>query len=281
MTDETILKFFADYIEEHLGIVYTHTNYFQLEHRLQDISHQLGMKNIDELYSKAKVSIDGLFKNLLLDLATNNETSFFRDIYVFKCLGKLIIPSLLQNSSNENNSLSKPLKIWSAAASSGQEVYSIAMELDACKKKDPLFPEVSLFASDISDTILKRAREGVYSQLEVQRGLPVKNLIEYFEQIDSNQWRVKDFLRKQVEFRKLNLLESWMGIGPFDVIFCRNVLIYQNVENKKKVVEQFIKVLQPGGYLVLGAAESLFGINEEFDQVTDEKAIVYRLKKKK
>jgi len=281
LTDETILKFFADYIEEHLGIVYTHTNYFQLEHRLQDISHQLGMKNIDELYSKAKVSIDGLFKNLLLDLATNNETSFFRDIYVFKCLGKLIIPSLLQNSSNENNSLSKPLKIWSAAASSGQEVYSIAMELDACKKKDPLFPEVSLFASDISDTILKRAREGVYSQLEVQRGLPVKNLIEYFEQIDSNQWRVKDFLRKQVEFRKLNLLESWMGIGPFDVIFCRNVLIYQNVENKKKVVEQFIKVLQPGGYLVLGAAESLFGINEEFDQVTDEKAIVYRLKKKK
>lgn len=280
MTDESILKFFADYIEANLGIVYTHTNYFQLEHRLQDISHQLGMRNIDELYSKAKVSIEGLFKNLLLDLATNNETSFFRDIYVFKSLGKFIIPSLLQSSINESNFVAKPLKIWSAAASSGQEVYSIAMELDACKKKDPLFPEVSLFASDISDTILKRAREGVYSQLEVQRGLPVKNLIEYFEQIDSNQWRVKEFLRKQVEFRKLNLLEPWGGIGPFDVIFCRNVLIYQNVENKKRVVEQFIKVLQPGGYLVLGAAESLFGINEEFDQVTDEKAIVYRLKKK-
>ena len=279
MTDESILKFFADYIEANLGIVYTHTNYFQLEHRLQDISHQLGMRNIDELYSKAKVSIEGLFKNLLLDLATNNETSFFRDIYVFKSLGKFIIPSLLQSSINESNFVAKPLKIWSAAASSGQEIYSIAMELDACKKKDPLFPEVSLFASDISDTILKRSREGVYSQLEVQRGLPVKNLIEYFEQIDSNQWRVKEFLRKQVEFRKLNLLEPWGGIGPFDVIFCRNVLIYQNVENKKRVVEQFIKVLQPGGYLVLGAAESLFGINEEFDQVTDEKAIVYRLKK--
>lgn len=271
MTENTVLKFFADFIEKELGIIYTDTNYFQLEHRLKDISHQLGLKDVSELYSKAKIGIEGSFKNLLLDLATNNETSFYRDAHIFKALGKFIVPDLLQKFNHPSN-----INIWSAAASSGQESYTIAMEFELQKKTNPSFPNYTIFASDISDTILRRAKEGVYSQLEVQRGLHAKNLIDYFEQVNGNQWCVKESLRKHISFRKMNLLENWGVIGPFEIIFCRNVLIYQNIENKKRVVEQILRVLRPGGYLILGAAESLFGITDAFEQVTDDKTIVYK-----
>lgn len=273
MSEDIILKFFADYIEKNLGIVYSETNYFQLSHRLFDIANQLGLKNIEELYSQACISIEGNLKRKLLDLATNNETSFYRDAHIFKALGQLILPSLISNQPEIN-----PIRIWSAASSSGQEVYTIAMELDQYQKTNPNSPNFSILASDISETILKRAQSGVYSQLEVQRGLPAKNLIEYFDQVENNQWKVKDFLRKNIEFRKINLLDYWSDLEIFDIIFCRNVLIYQNVENKTKVVNQFTRVLRPGGFLVLGAAESLFGISEQFEQVTQDKIIVYRKK---
>lgn len=270
MTDTIILKFFAEYIEKHLGIVYTDANYFQLEHRLRDISHQLGLKDVPELYSKAQVSIEGAFKALLLDLATNNETSFYRDSQVFTALGKFIIPDLLRKFNNPAS-----INIWSAAASSGQEVYTIAMELETMRKDIPGFPQTTIFATDISDTILKRAQAGIYSQLEVQRGLPARQLADYFDPIDKDQWQVKDFIKRSVSFAKLNLLDHWAGIGPFDIVYCRNVLIYQNVENKKKVLQQIHRVMKPGGYLILGAAESLFGLSDAFEQFNDEKTIVY------
>lgn len=271
MSEEAILKFFAAYIEKELGIVYSDANFFQLNHRLQDISHQLGLKNIQELHNKASISIEGKFKSMLLDLATNNETSFYRDSHIFKSLSKLIIPEILSRPNPPST-----ISIWSSASSSGQEVYSIAMELDSYIKQNPNSPTFSLLASDISDIILRRAQAGVYSQLEVQRGLPTKNLLEYFEQIDGNQWKIKDSIKKNISFKKINLLDPWIDIGPFDIIFCRNVLIYQNVDNKKKVVNQFVKVLKPAGYLILGAAESLFGITDDFSQITDDKVIVYK-----
>lgn len=270
MTDLTILKFFADYIERQLGIVYADANFFQLEHRLRDISHQLGLRDIPELYAKARNGIDGSFKNLLLDLATNNETSFYRDSHVFTALGTIMIPDLLKKFKNLNS-----INIWSAAASSGQEIYTIAMELENLRKNNPAIPEPILLASDISDTILRRAKEGIYSQLEVQRGLPASHLQEYFDQVENNHWRVKEFLRRNLTFKKLNLLEPWGSLGPFEIIYCRNVLIYQSVENKKKVLEAILEVLRPGGYLILGAAESLFGLSNAFEQVGDEKTIVY------
>lgn len=273
MTDLQILKFFADYIEAQVGIVYTETNYFQLEHRLLDLSHQLTLPNVDELYKKAQISIDGTFKNQLLDIATNNETSFYRDIQVFKTLGKFILPDILDKFSNP-----KHINIWSAASSSGQEIYTIAMEMESLLKQNSNYPTCSYFASDISNTILKKAQEGIYSQLEVQRGLTEQMLIENFDPINGSMWRIKESIRKQVTFKKINLLENWDPMGPFEIIFCRNVLIYQNVENKRKVINQLKSVLKPSGYLILGAAESLFGITEDFEQVTDDKTIVYKKK---
>lgn len=273
MTETKILKFFADYIESQVGIVYTDVNYFQLDHRLHDIAHQLGMKNVDELYSRATQSLEGSFKNLLLDLATNNETSFYRDAHVFTALGRIIIPDLLEMNPNLDS-----LRIWSAAASSGQEIYTIAMELEQLRKSGAIVPSTQFLASDISETILKRAQTGIYSQLEVQRGLPARLLIENFDQIDDNQWKVKDKLKRDIEFRKINLLEPWYGLGHFEIIYCRNVLIYQNVENKKKVLNKFLEILKPGGYLVLGAAESVFGLSEDFEVITQDKTILFKKK---
>lgn len=270
--NQSMLKFFADYIEANLGIVYVEANYFQLEHRLQQIVTQLGFMNLEDLYGKAKIRIDGMMKNLLLDLATNNETSFFRDAAIFKAFSQFVVPETI-----EVGGLLSSINVWSAACSSGQEAYSIAMEYEGCRQANPGLPRLSMRLSDISETILKRAQEGLYSQLEVQRGLPARNLIQYFDKVDDDKWRVKSILKTGIEFKKINLLEEWgRDHGPFHVIFCRNVLIYQNVDNKKKVIEKLCNHLAPRGFLFLGAAESMFGISNSFEQLESHGAIVHR-----
>ncbi len=271
MTDNnSLLQFFAHYIESQLGIVYMEANYFQLEHRLKDIASQLGLSGIEELHQKARIGIEGQMKGLILDLATNNETSFFRDGSIFKALSEYMVPALCQTSPKNR------LSLWSAASSSGQEAYSIAMELAELQAKNSATPGFSMLVSDISDTILKRAKEGKYSQLEIQRGLPAKLQEQYFEKLENDYWKVKSSLQSHMEFKKLNLLGDWGSIGPFDIIFVRNVLIYQSVENKKKVIAHMHEKLNPGGFLVLGAAESLFGLSDKFKQVAHNGAIIYQ-----
>jgi len=270
--NQDVLKFFADYIENQLGIIYVEANYFQLEHRLKDIAVQLGFADVVELYQSARSGISGQMKSLLLDLATNNETSFFRDASIFKALSECIIPDLIKNPNR------RVINLWSAAASSGQEVYSVAMEIDQARLQNPSIPPIKYLASDVSDTILKRAEAGVYSQLEVQRGLPARLMITYFDKNEQDLWVVKSSLRRDISFTKINLLHDWGYIGPFDIIFCRNVLIYQSVENKKKIIKEIWKRLSPGGYLVLGAAESLFGLSNDFDQLVHGTAVFHRKK---
>lgn len=271
-TREEVLKFFANYIQSELGIIYTDTNFFQLEHRLKDISVQLGYVDVEAFYQIAKSGIAGMTRSLLLDLATNNETSFFRDPAIYKALSEHVIPEILSRGPKVT------LDIWSAASSSGQEPYSIAMELSELSKKNANLPMYKLLATDVSDTILKRAQNGQYSQLEVQRGLPAKLMVQYFDKVEDDQWKVKPSLQKDINFKKLNLLHEWGDIGTFDVVFIRNVLIYQNVENKKKVIAKVLERLRPGGHLFLGAAESLFGISDQFTQLSLGSAIVYKKK---
>jgi chemotaxis protein methyltransferase CheR len=268
---EGILQFFAAYIELQLGIIYVEANFFQLEHRLKDIATQLGYADVDALYQEAQKGITGIMKSLLLDLATNNETSFFRDTSIFKALSGLIIPELCKNGDKSS------LRIWSAASSSGQEAYSVAIEIAEMKNVNGN-PSMQMLVSDVSEKILERAKKGEYSQLEIQRGLPAKLIVQYFDKMDSDRWKVKPFLQQSMTYKKINLLDAWGGIGPFDIVFIRNVLIYQSVENKKKVIENVHKNLEPGGFLILGAAESLFGISDKFDQAEHERAIVYRKK---
>lgn len=268
--DANKLQFFADFIKKETGIVYTDTNAYQLESRLKQIVQMLDLKDEEELYSKCQYGIVGQVKELILDLATNNETTFFRDTALFKALQSEIIPGLKDSTG--------PLKIWSAASSTGQEIYSIAMIIDQIQKENPTFPKVELHATDISKRVLGQAEEGVYSQLQVQRGLPAKLLVTYFEKEGETSWRLKEALRKQVKFKHLNLLDSWYGIENCDIILCRNVLIYQDVENKRAVVARMTSALKPNGLLIFGAAESMLGVSEDFIQEKIAGAVVYRKK---
>ena len=272
MENLVVLKFFADFIEAELGIIYVEANYYQLEHRLKNIATQLGFSDLTELHRSARSGILGQLRTLLLDIATNNETSFFRDGAIFKALSEAIIPELIKSDTKRS------LELWSAASSAGQEVYSIAMEIDQARKLNPAIPPLHILASDVSETILKRAETGRYTQLEVQRGLPARFMVQYFDKNDQDEWVVKGNLREGLTFKKLNLLHDWKNIVPFDIVFCRNVLIYQGVENKTKIIKKIWSNLNPGGFLVLGAAESLFGLSQDFDQIVHGSAVFYRKK---
>lgn len=270
MTDKRseILNYFANYIESQLGIVYLEANHYQLEHRLKDLAVMLGMSGVEELYEKAQSGINGEMKKLLLDYATNNETSFFRDQSIFRALSNYIIPAICEEEKSR-------IDIWSAAASSGQEPYSIAMILAEYRKLRQI-PPVSMLVSDVSEKMIKRIEEGTYTNLEVGRGLTPDLRDQYFEQLGPDKWSVKPVLREGIRTRKINLLEDNSDYNTFNVIFVRNVLIYQKVENKKKVIDRLYEQLKPKGFIILGAAESLFGVSDKFMQVAHDGAIFYQ-----
>ena len=271
--DKSQLKFFADYIEKELGIVYKEPNYYQLEKRLNEICQGLEVPNTQELYEQAKKigGISGHFKQLLLDLATNNETSFFRDGKIFKTIERKILPDLL-----EKKGANDTIRIWSAASSFGQEVYSICMILSEMEDRGTVFPKIELVATDVSDQALEKAKSGKYSQIEVQRGLPAALMVKYFKKGEDDYWTIDPRIRDRVDFKKVNLLDLFGVPGKFDIVLCRNVLIYQNEERKKKIVENLVKFIQPEGVLVLGAAESLIGMSDGFKQEIDEGAVFYK-----
>ena len=276
-TPQEILKYFAGYIEANLGIVYSETNWFQLESRVKDLVTLLSLKSVQELYDKTRAGLPPEMKQLLLDVATNNETSFFRDVDLFTALREQVLVSKRFDGSD-----GKPLKIWCAATSTGQEPYSIAMMLE---EQARLLPQrkYSLLGTDISERVLQRAKAGLYTQLEVQRGLPAPLMIKYFQPVQDPKgglpgFQIKSEIKANLTFKKMNLLEEWGNIGPFDLIFCRNVLIYQAVENKRKVIEKMAKLLNPGGLLILGAAESLIALSDSFELEKFAKASLYRLK---
>ena len=270
-----ILQFFAKYIETELGIVYAEHNYFQLQNRLEEIAKLLSVESVEQLYSNAKVSISGQFKQLLLDLATNNETSFFRDHKVFKAIEALVIPSFLQNSPAHSE-----LRIWSAASSTGQEALSISMLIKEWNLKNGKTIPFSIIGTDISGRILIRAKEAHYSQLEIQRGLPAPYIVKYFEKNEQDRWKASPELTKHIQFRKQNLLEPFLFTKMFHVIFCRNMLIYQNVERKKEILSRLTEMLLPDGFLILGSGESLLGLSNDYQQAASEGAVVYQKRDK-
>jgi len=271
---ETKLKFFADFIEKQLGIVYEPHVYFQLELRLEKIAQYLGLATTDDVYSKAAFEgITGDFKEYLLDIATNNETSFFRDPKVFAAIESKILPSLKSEFPGAFS-----YRVWCAASSFGQEPYSMAMLAHELVKKTPGHPRIEIIASDISDQALTRARAARYSQLEIQRGLPATRLIQCFAKEGEANWVLKPEVRSLVDFRRQNLLDPVTSIGMCHIIMCRYVLIYQDSERKKAIIQKLIKNLHPRGYLILGASESALGLSDELTQVALDGAIGYHRK---
>lgn len=266
------LKFFADFIEKELGIVYSTTNYFQLDQRIEKIAQYLNLEDKVSVYQKGvKEGIHGAFKSLLLDTATNNETSFFRDPKIFSALETTILPELKKNS--PNNFI---FRIWCAASSFGQEPYTVAMIVHEFLQKNPGHPRFEIIATDIADHALKRCSEGKYSQLEIQRGLPASKLIKYFKKVDEDHWQINDDIRRMVQYKKQNLLDTFSSLGSFDLVLCRYVLIYQDSVRKKEIVERIEKNINSKGHLVLGASESALGLTKELKQVTKGGGIFYQ-----
>lgn len=268
-----ILKAFAQYIESELGIIYAEHNYFQLQNRLEEIAKLIGAGSIEQLHSQLKSGISGQFKQLLLDVATNNETSFFRDSKIFRAIEAFV----LENSSD----LVKPgekLRIWSAASSTGQEAVSVSILVNEFNKKKNVNIQFSILGTDISERVLARAKEATYSQLEVQRGLPASYLIKYFKKNEQDRWTATPEVVKHLEFKKQNLKETFPFKEQFHLILCRNVLIYQSVEGKIEILKRITSMLATGGVLVLGSGESLIGLSNEYEQQNIEGAIVYRKK---
>jgi chemotaxis protein methyltransferase CheR len=264
-----IFKFFRDFALKWTGISLGEDKLYLVESRLAQIVKETDCESVIDLYRKLQVAPSAELKQAVIDRFTTNETLFFRDASPFEFLSSKLFPELrLQNKET------KTLRIWSAASSSGQEVYSIMMTL-AEHAPDLLTWNFEVLATDISDSILKKAQDGIYSQLEVSRGLPLNLLTRYFKQ-GPDGWQVDEKLRERVTFKKFNLNEPFTGMGPFDIIFCRYVLIYFDVETKREIFEKFYKILKPNGTLFLGASEGTFGVTDIFDRKTDEKCVFYR-----
>ncbi len=267
-----MLNFIAALIEKSVGIQYAEENYYQLEKRVVEVSVALGMQNPEALFHSLREGRDQKALSAVLDAATNNETSFFRDISMFDAFASDLLgnPDFLGNKQDY-------VRVWSAAGSTGQEAYSLAMLLRQWQLQKPN-RNYEILVTDYSERVLKQARDGRYSELEVHRGLTDEQLKKCFEKDpgDAKVWTIRPELKRQMNFRQVNLLEDWSGLGSFHVIFCRNVLIYQNVENKKKVISRLYNSIQPGGYLVLGAAETLIGLAENFEIRRLGRAVYYQ-----
>lgn len=274
MLPNSQLKYFANFIEKELGIIYTEQVYYQLDQRLEKVAKYLGLKDATALYAHAvDKGISGDFKAYLLDISTNNETSFFRDPNIYNALENHILPTLKAEYPS-----SFTYRIWSAASSFGQEPYSVAMLSYEIRQKNPDFPRIEIVGTDISDQALTRCRGAKYSQLEVQRGLPAARLVKYFTKSNESEWQLKPEITSIVDFSKKNLLDSFATMGKFHIILCRYVLIYQDTEKKKDILNRLIQCLHPKGYLIMGGSESPFGLSQDIEQVSFNNAIFYRKK---
>ena len=252
-------EYFCDLIKERSGIVLSPEKAYLVENRLAPIARQHGHADVPELLHKIRSSRDETLLREVTDALTTNESFFFRDKKPFDIFRETILPHMQETRSSRRH-----LRIWCAACSSGQEPYSLAMIL---KEMGAVFDgwKIEIVATDISHDILQRAKEGVYSQFEVQRGLPAKMLVNYFEKNGDN-WAVKPEIKSMVDFRFFNLLENPRMLGTFDIVFCRNVLIYFDQATKQKVLESIASVSEKDAFLILGAAETMIGLSNAFDR---------------
>jgi chemotaxis protein methyltransferase CheR len=247
--------FLRKLLRERSGLDLSADKQYLVESRLIPLARRAGLPGIAELVAKVKFGSDGLTSEVV-EAMTTNETFFFRDKIPFDHLRETILPALLQARSSRRS-----LRIWSAACSTGQEPYSIAM----CLKEFAALSgwRIEIVATDLSQGVLEKARSGIFSQFEVQRGLPIQMLVKHFTQV-GELWQLNANIRAMVQHRQLNLLQDFSHLGTFDVVFCRNVLIYFDQDTKAGIFERVAKVLEPDGVLVLGAAESVVGISDAF-----------------
>ena len=253
-------------LKERSGLILSQDKGYLLESRLLPVARKHAMKSIVDLAAALRGAPQGALAPEVVEAMTTNESFFFRDVKPFDQFRGYVLPELLKARAG-----SRTIRIWSAACSSGQEPYSLAMILAEEQAKLAGW-QIEILATDLSTEVLERAEAASYTQFEVQRGLPIQYLIKYFEQ-RGERWQLKPTIRNMVRFRCFNLLGDLATLGSFDVIFCRNVLIYFDQPTKTLVLERMARVLSPDGFLYLGGAETVLGITEKFQATADNRGI--------
>lgn len=250
-------EYLATFLKDSSGLVLTSNKEYLIESRLLPIARDAQVEDIEGLVGKMKLTRSGPLHDQITEAMTTNESFFFRDKTPFEMFEKVILPHLLKTRAG-----TKKFRVWCAAASTGQEPYSLGMQLDELAPRMPGWRQ-EIVGTDLSAEVLRRAKLGRYTQFEVQRGLPINYLVKHFTQV-GHDWELSDKIRNMVQYRKLNLLEDFKILGNFDVIFCRNVLIYFDQKTKAQILERMVRQLSPDGFLVLGAAETVIGITDTF-----------------
>jgi chemotaxis protein methyltransferase CheR len=259
----------ANIARQRSGLTLTPDKAYLLDSRLSPIARKEGMAGLEELIGAIRMRRDERLIALVVDALTTNETFFFRDKTPFDLLRDRMLPHFARTRPAGGR-----LRIWCAAASTGQEPYSIAMTVEE-QRAAGRAPDAEILGTDISERVLERARAGLYTQFEVQRGLPITHLVRYFDKAD-DQWRIQEPMRRAIRFQKHNLLEDFRSFGRFDIIYCRNVLIYFDQPTKKQVLERMASQLMDDGFLVLGAAETVLGLTEMFRPAADARGLYVR-----
>jgi chemotaxis protein methyltransferase CheR len=252
-------------LKDRSGLDLSADKQYLVESRLVPLARKAGLAGIPELVQKMKGGAEPLISDVV-EAMTTNETFFFRDKIPFDHLKEAVLPKLAQARAARRS-----LRIWCAAASTGQEPYSIAM---CVKEATALFSgwRIEIVGTDLSNEVLQKSRSGLYSQFEVQRGLPIQMLVKYFTQT-GELWQLNADIRGMVQYRQLNLLNDFSQLGTFDIIFCRNVLIYFDQDTKANIFGRLAKMLEPDGVLALGAAESVVGITNTFRPYPDRRGL--------
>lgn len=263
-------EFVCRLVRERSAIVLEPGKEYLVEGRLSPVARQLGLESISGLVGRLRAAPDNGLAARVVEAMATTETSFFRDHHPFETLRTAVLPDLIRRRAGERR-----LDVWSAACSTGQEPYSFALLL---REHFPNLAgwRVNVLATDLSGEVLGRAREGWYTQMEVNRGLPAALLARYFRQRGSN-WELSEDVRKTVEFRDLNLAGPWPVLPRMDLIFLRNVMIYFDPDTKKAILGRVARLLRPGGYLLLGGAETTLNLDDSFRRVENLKGGFYQL----
>ena len=261
-------------LNERSGLQLAGDKQYLIESRLLPVARQNNCGSIGDLVAKLKAFAEEPLRQRVTEAMTINESFFFRDKTPFERFQDTVLPCM-----QKLRGASKRIRIWCAASSTGQEPYSLAMILQQAKSEFTDW-KIEIVATDISTEVLEKAKSGLYTQFEIQRGLPIQLLLKYFKQ-DGDQWRISQELRDMVQYRKHNLLDDFASLGMFDVIFCRNVLIYFDSKTKQDVLTRISRSLVKDGHLLLGAAETVVGFTNLFMPMPDKRGLYVHAVEKK
>ncbi len=272
-SDPTDYQAFKEFLEKACGILLGDNKQYLVTSRLSKLMAQHEIETLGELVRRMQQLSNRILKEAVVDAMTTNETLWFRDTHPFDIFKNKLLPEIQKSRPGT-------LRVWSAACSSGQEPYSLSMLVEEYKSANMgvLKNPVEIIATDLSPSMLEHCKKAEYDGLALGRGLASERLRRFFDSLGGEVWRVKPEIKKCIRFQPLNLMDSYASLGKFDVVFCRNVLIYFSAELKNDILRRIHRTLHPGGYLILGASEGLSGLTDCYEMVQCRPGIIYRAK---